>query len=575
MKTIAKYKIKWQTGLPYLFIILLSLIVMVPQWHAQAAFIGLDSVFHMNRFYDTMMQIKTGHYSYFQSFFGFGQSGRIVNAVYGPLFAYLNGAILLIVHNWVNYQLISTYLLFIIAGFLMYRLLIKNHVQMVWSIVMAVCYMFSTPILYWINGQQFTAWGAAFVPLLMLSGTEMMRNGRIAWIKLALSMTLVLQIHNVTSAICALALVPFFVTGWLKSDQRKQMGLALLKAIGLTLILSANVWGGMLELFSSNHLLPVVPDLHLAADSLYFIHGDTKLSYTAAILFGIAFLYLVIRWRQISIDTKVIILDGAVFLWISSHFFPWALLSKLVPAVDSVIQNPIRFLVIPYALLYLALGIMLSDQTIKWGRLVSGIVVCLVALLLVYKDVRHVQAKVRHFRGEQVVISNRFSTIRTKNPDILRSALRSNNLRAFLRLDSKATPDYMPTTKKISVYQYAKFKPYTRYRKQIIEPNLNAHREVKNGVMSVNWVNNSSKTTTKQLPVVKYGHSIVTLNGKQVKNVKISSIGALIVKLQPGYNHLTIRYQSAGWFKALIWLSIASWIILIGYGGIRIFRRKA
>ncbi|MHA8262477.1 hypothetical protein ACYATO_01810 [Lactobacillaceae bacterium Melli_B3] len=372
MKSFEKLKFKWQFQWPYLAIIFISVLVMIPQWHAKAAFVGLDSIFHMNRFYDTMMQIKTGEYSYFQSFFGFGQSGRVVNAVYGPLFAYLNGFLLLIAKNWANYQVVSSILLFLVCGGLMYHLGIKNLVKPVWALMMAISYMFSTPVLYWINGQQFTAWGAAFVPLLMLAGTNMMREHRIHWIKLALSMTLILQIHNVTSAICALALIPFFITGLVTGNHRKQMWLDLFKAIGLTLLLSANVWGGMIELFTSNHLLPVVPDLHLAADALFFIHGATKLAVSTLILFVIATLYLVLRWRQLSINTKVIILNGLFFLWIPSHFFPWTLLSKLVPAVDSVIQNPIRFLVIPYVLLYLSVGVLLSDQTIKWSRLACG-----------------------------------------------------------------------------------------------------------------------------------------------------------------------------------------------------------
>ncbi|MHA8137817.1 hypothetical protein ACYATM_01715 [Lactobacillaceae bacterium Scapto_B20] len=533
----------------------------------------MDSVFHMNRFYDTMMQIKTGDYSYFQSFFGFGQSGRIVNAVYGPMFAYFNGFLLLLAKNWVNYQVISSILLFLICGGLMYHLGIKNYVKPVWAFMMAVSYMFSTPVLYWINGQQFTAWGAAFVPLLMLAGTNMMREHQIHWMKLALSMTLVLQIHNVTSAICAMALIPFFITGLITSDNRKQMILDLLKAIGLTLLLSANVWGGMLELFSSNHLVPVVPDLHLAADALFFLHGATKLALGALVLFVIATLYLILRFKHLSINVKVIILNGLLFLWIPSHYFPWKLLSKLVPAVDSVIQNPIRFLVIPYVLLFLAVGILLSDETIKWPRIAASVIVTLLVLFVVAKDVRHVQAKIRQFNGHNVVISNRLSTIRTDNPAKLRRALRSDNLRTFLKLDFKPTPDYMPAKRKIAVTEYANFKPYSKYRKQIIEPNLTAQRKVKNGVMSVNWINHTGKTISKRLPVVKYAHSIVTLNGKTLKNVKTSSIGAIIVKAKPGVNKLTIRYQSATWFRGLVVISIMGWLVLIGYGAWLIIRK--
>lgn len=46
--------------------------------------LGSDSVFHYNRFYEAAMQLKNGNFSYFLSLYGFQQSGRIVNALYGP-----------------------------------------------------------------------------------------------------------------------------------------------------------------------------------------------------------------------------------------------------------------------------------------------------------------------------------------------------------------------------------------------------------------------------------------------------------------------------------------------------------
>ncbi|MBW1604824.1 hypothetical protein [Lactobacillus sp. Sy-1] len=573
MKSIEN-KFQWRHGLPYLFILVIACLALYQQWHAQSAYIGLDSLFHMNRFYDAMMQIKTGNYSYFQSFFGFGQSGRVVNAVYGPLFAYFNGLLLLVTKNWVNYQIVSSILLFIISGSLMYHLAVKNRVDRLWALVISVCYMFSTPLLYWINGQQFTAWGAAFVPLLMLCGTNMMNEERIAWIKLALSMTLVLQIHNVTSVISALALIPFFMVGLFKSSNRRKMILDLFKAIGLTLLLSFNVWGGMLELFSSNHLLPVAPDLHLAADSLYFIHGATRLEYSALLMFILAVLYLVVRWRHISLSTRVIILNGLFFLWIPSHYFPWKLVANLLPAIDSVIQNPIRFLVIPYTLLYLAVGLLLSDRSIKWFRYILAAITILIMFNEVWKDVQHVKWKNHRFNSDIVLMSNRFTVVNTKDPDKLRAATRSDNPQKILKLATKSTSDYLPVKKKISVYDFSNFSPYYKYRSQIINPGLDANNQVKNGLMTVKWTNSSSRVKNHQLSVVKYAHSIVTLNGKRLNNVKLTSIGAIIVKGKPGVNRLTIKYSPALWFSSLLMVSIITWIILIGDGIRRLISKK-
>ncbi|MDN6268508.1 MAG: hypothetical protein L0J44_11775, partial [Tetragenococcus koreensis] len=73
-------------------------------------YLGPDWVFHYNRFYDAAQQIKEGNFQYFISMYGFSQSGRIVNALYGPIFAYLQGLVLLLCGSWLKYQLVSNFL---------------------------------------------------------------------------------------------------------------------------------------------------------------------------------------------------------------------------------------------------------------------------------------------------------------------------------------------------------------------------------------------------------------------------------------------------------------------------------
>lgn len=69
----------------YLIILLIAGLFIVPQLWTQKMILGADAIFHYNRFYETAEQLRTGNFSYFISIFGFQQSGRIVNAVYGPL----------------------------------------------------------------------------------------------------------------------------------------------------------------------------------------------------------------------------------------------------------------------------------------------------------------------------------------------------------------------------------------------------------------------------------------------------------------------------------------------------------
>ncbi|MHA8137545.1 hypothetical protein ACYATM_00205, partial [Lactobacillaceae bacterium Scapto_B20] len=171
----------------------------------------------------------TGHYNYFQSFFGYQQTGRVINALYGPLFAYFNGILLLLVGSWFKFQLLTSWLYLMVAGGLMYHLAIYNRVKRWPAVMVSVMYLLSAPMLSWVSGTQFTGLGAMFTPLVMLAGTRMMREDKIQVLPLALTMTLVFQFHLMTSIICAFALVPFFIVAFYYSSARKQLVLDLLQ----------------------------------------------------------------------------------------------------------------------------------------------------------------------------------------------------------------------------------------------------------------------------------------------------------------------------------------------------------
>nr|HPI99784.1 hypothetical protein [Enterococcus sp.] len=103
-------------GLAILVIFLVSLILILPQLLTKGMVLGSDAVFHYNRFYDAAMQIKEGNFQHFISMYGFQQSGRIVNALYGPLIAYIQGLLVLISPSWFGYQVFSRFMIFVLSG---------------------------------------------------------------------------------------------------------------------------------------------------------------------------------------------------------------------------------------------------------------------------------------------------------------------------------------------------------------------------------------------------------------------------------------------------------------------------
>ncbi len=85
--------------------------IISAQLFRHSIILGSDNNFFMNKIYESYMQQKTGTYNYFQSVYGFQQSGRIINAVYAPDFSFILGGLLAIAKNWFRFQVLSGFFL--------------------------------------------------------------------------------------------------------------------------------------------------------------------------------------------------------------------------------------------------------------------------------------------------------------------------------------------------------------------------------------------------------------------------------------------------------------------------------
>ncbi|GLB46490.1 hypothetical protein WR164_04690 [Philodulcilactobacillus myokoensis] len=561
---------KWT---PYLLIIIFAFIIVFPQIKSNAYIIGIDSIFHMNRFYDAAMQLKTGHFSYFQSFFGFQHSGRIINALYGPLFAYVNGAILLVVGSWVKYQVISSLAIMIISGCLMYHLAIYNHANRFSATVVSLIYILSDPIFSWVSGQQFTGWGAAFLPWLMLSGSQMLREHKVHIIQLALSMTILLQTHIMSSLVGTIALIPFFIVGWMHANNRFKMFRDGVLATLLTLVLSGNVYGGMFDIYSSNRLISVAPQADLDQDALaIFQKQDTILNPVYLILFLLTLVFLIWAFKRISTSLKTITIVGLVFLWVSSFLFPWNTLSSWFPSITYLIQMPKRFDVIAYILLLTSISVFFSNLTIK---MVSPIVkngFLLISFgILFFQATSIIHEDIKDWNSIQVVSNNHDMKFQTADPKALRESLTSNNLSDPLYLMTKATPDYLPIKEQllpIGSIGYYNFHPYGNYDRQVILRQLHyplTEKVYHSNELVVSWMNHRDHHHQKGLPVIKYAHTVVTFNGKTLQHPTTSNIGSVIVNAKPGWNQVTLTYEAGLFFKLTSYLTWVGWLSLLAF----------
>ncbi len=123
-----------------------------------------------------MMQLKTGDFSYFISIFGFQQSARIINAVYGPGMAYVMGFILLVTNSWIKFQIVTSFLVNVFGAVGIYRIAFKLSKKSLASILCGCIYMTTSTLASWNISGSFTGIGSMMIPFVLYYGIEMLVN---------------------------------------------------------------------------------------------------------------------------------------------------------------------------------------------------------------------------------------------------------------------------------------------------------------------------------------------------------------------------------------------------------------
>lgn len=560
-----------------LWVALAVFVLMSPQLYRHALIVGNDWVFHMNRFYEAAMQIKTGHFNYFQSLFGFQQSGRVINALYGSDFAYFNGLLLLISTSWFRFQMLSDSLCLFVAGMSMYALARSAKLTHQTAKVMAVMYLATPAVIYYPAAQAFTGWGAAFLPLAMIPAIKMIQDPKqpIQPVWFALAISLMLSVHMFSALICVLATMPFFIVGWLKTPKRWLMIRQALLAVGLTLLFSGNVFAALLELHGDNLIKPFrVADMQAYTMT---IGMGTAGWQDLGLIFSVVFLaiagYVAYHWRQTDALLKTMVSVGVGFLILASPLIPWNQLAQALPGLGQM-QFPQRLSVVTFVMLILSLGIIVArasdHHALAKGFLPTMMVI--VASMSVYSGYRLMANQSQTWHSATPLATQAgASVIKSHDATLIREAFsKKQPWQTALTFDQKMMPDYLPTTAKDS----AKLASYPLYHNEVIANPLPVHRHVtKANTLQLTYQQTKSAPI---LPVIVYRHSIVKLDGKTLKSsqYRVSKIGALISPSTRSGNHtIEVGYQPSHLFKIWMIVRIVSLIGLLIYCGWYLFRR--
>lgn len=462
--------------------------MVMPQLLRHVTVFTGDTAFHYSRFYDVAQQIKHGTFNYFQINYAFNESGRIINAVYGPGFAYFNGLLLLILGNWFKYQMFTEILSFCISGIGMYLLARKVKVTPVFALILSVLFMNVGLATAWVEGF-LQAWGAALAPFALMQGVNMLQDKErpIHSVPLMLIMSLISEIHVLSTLMFVLMLIPFAIGGFIISNDKKQMLIEALKAVTGTLVLTANVWAAFLVLSPHNHLA-IPGSFDMVQNALIIGPLRSALNKITIWLVGLLILqiiYVLFTWKKSLLNT-ITTLSGALLLFISSRHFPWAIIEHRFHFLTMSFQFPYRLTAIAYPLLFLGIAITVSQLvskpllTYKTNYAVGAILIAVFSLALIdsYKTDR-VYVGMYGWRMEQ------------------QNDARSTNMKTYLVKDvTLNTRDYLP------IYHSNQDANISAiYQKQIVEQSKNFnHKVLHDGSLQLTWIGKSVKNI--RLPIV-------------------------------------------------------------------------
>lgn len=535
---------------PFLAIFFIALAFLMPHLFTHKLILGADAPFHYNRFYDAAQQIKYGDFHYFPSLYGFQQSGRIVNAVYGPFFAYLQGLIVLLAGSWFHYQILSNFILYLISGFSMLILLRYVNIRNWVSVPVAVLFMSTYSIQYWSINQGFTSWGTCFYPLCMIPIADFVLHKKFPVIKVAVSVGLMTQIHLLSSIMLALMYIPFYLYYFFNQTEKGKALLQLIKSVLLYFVLTANIWAGLAIVYSGNKILPPFVNREMSQKAID-LDGSYWLHYPKAfpILILSVFLLFIFFQQKNTLFQKIVLYTSLVFFFLSTSLIPWTtLIEKNVPFI-SLIQFPFRFFV-PFTLLlllYLALSLnQWSEQ--KWFRLLSifGI------LIFSAQTIQNLYQHLEKWENETFVSRH---TYLFDTPEEARKTFFSKDMSTSLFVFQKTTPDYLP------IYKETKDNKYDRYNEEILENETTFIKTHPGGLLTIKWKNTGDKTV--HIPVIVYDRTVLQQNGKTLTDCEVTDIGTPIVKQQKGINELTLHYQTPIYFYFILSLTLIGWFTLL------------
>ena len=569
--------------LPYVILLLVAAKISWTQMLTGNMLIGSDSLFHFNRIYEASQQLKHGNFSWFMAIYGYTQSGRVVNALYGPLFAYFLGAILLLVGKWYRFQVITSFLIYFFSGMGFYLAARKVKANRFLAAVLAVVYITIGWVPRWQMGTNFSAISALLLPYAANVALTMVLDKKrpVHWLPLTFLMTFAAESHLLTGVAAVFMLLPAWLYALVANradQQRKQVITDTAKAVGMTLLLSLNTVASLLYVSHTNILVTAakmrMPHNVLIMSRPTVLNGLILLKssrtfispYMLAILLvqiAAALLLAIFRRGEMTKLNLAMTLYGAMWLLLSSSLLPWQAIEDRFPFLGQYLQFPARMLCLAYPLLLLGLAMTiqrLGEMGKQLGGRISlaGLGATLILLLAALANVRFLDNQLAHYSRIGYMpgtLKDTAAAMGAGNERAIinkaKAATHLNDPGKFLATIKKTVGDYLPVKSKKITTRHAE----RLYVTAVIQKNhLVKKTALPGGRLQMTWTGKQGGAMF--LPVVTYAQSRLTVNGQAVKPVRLSKIQAPKVRQKRGKNVAVMDFVTPFWLNLLLTLSL-------------------
>lgn len=567
----------------YLLGAIVCIIVMLPQINTKSVVVGIDDMFFFNRYYDAYMQMKTGNFNYFMSNFGFFQSGRVVNAVYGPFFGYVQGLLMFFANTWLKYEVVTSLLLLFTAFCSMKISLKRVGTPENFSTILALLFLTVNDIEGIVRNHAPVAYALAIMPLALSCGFLFLEKQKSLLAEILLfsfSMMALVQTHMLSTFFAIVALALFFIFSLIFSQDR----LYLIKKVFLsalcTIVASLNVLFGMYYIMYKNTM--IMPyESNLMRDATLNL-GANLGSLLILFFFGFSLLFILYHWRHIKVSTKI----GtgiAIFLLIcTTSIMPWNFLQEHLPFLNNI-QFAVRFFNASLVLVFLALGStfgqLKKDAFPSKKNMQFGVLLLLVLLFI--NQIQDYTNAVKAWATDTVFWnpSQTVSEELGENPYRIRDVYQGTdeNMGRALQYVWKDIADYLPTTDDDVWKGRSEFippdetpeekaekekrgTPQMNYRNDYILNNKNFEKKVDGSNLVITWEGQNEEEVV--VPVAVYEQTNIIFNDKELKNKEITEVGALKVNQKQGENTVVAHFEKSKWFDISLVVSIISSVFL-------------